>query len=295
MKICYVDHKFAPDAQTLIDTCNGIIDDYRAQGYTLTLRQLYYRLVAAALIENTDHSYKRIGSIINDARLAGLIDWEAIEDRTRFVRSLAHWSSPSAIVRGCAEQFRMDMWSDQPTRVEVWVEKDALVGVFEPVCNELDLPLLSCRGYVSQSEMWGAGQRLRRHCGNDQEVVVLHFGDHDPSGKDMSRDIQDRLDLFLEGDSVEVHRIALTMAQVEEVQPPPNPAKITDSRARGYIEEFGSESWELDALNPEYLSRLVREHAAEYIDAKKWKARAAIIKMGRSQLSKVADSLEARP
>jgi hypothetical protein len=85
------------------------------------------------------------------------------------------------------------------------------------------------------------------------------------------------------------------MAQVEEVQPPPNPAKITDSRARGYIEEFGSESWELDALNPEYLSRLVREHAAEYIDAKKWKARAAIIKMGRSQLSKVADSLEARP
>ena len=310
MKIKYVSRRFSSESQGLIDYANDIIERYGEAGYTLTLRQLYYQLVAAAIIENTERSYKRIGSIINDARLAGLIDWEAIEDRTRFIRSLAHWPNPSAIVGACAEQFRVDMWADQPWRVECWVEKDALVGVFEPVCNKYDVPLLSCRGYVSQSEMWVAGQRINQYREANQQVAILHFGDHDPSGIDMSRDIAARLKTFAPVDHVEdipllpnedpdfydeddgiVRRVALTMTQIKEVKPPPNPAKADDSRCAGYVAKYGHSSWELDALKPEYLSALVAKHVAAFIDTKKWEARKRLITKGRKAIAKIAKTL----
>ena len=160
------------------------IAEYAAQGYDLTLRQLYYQFVSRDLLPNRQSEYKRLGDIINDARLAGLVDWEAIVDRTRNIRALSHWSDPASIVKAAANSFAVDKWADQPKRVEVWIEKDALVGVFEPVCEELDVPLFSCRGYTSQSEVWGAAQRLEKYLMADQEVVILHIGDHDPSGLD---------------------------------------------------------------------------------------------------------------
>ena len=110
-------------------------------------------------------------------------------DRTRELRTLSHWDDPSSIVEACSKQFNLDLWDKQPFRPEVWIEKDALVGVFERVCRELDVPLFSCRGYTSQSEMWVAGQRMLQYKRNKQTPVIFHFGDHDPSGKDMSRDI----------------------------------------------------------------------------------------------------------
>src|SRR5215467_8357308 len=162
-----------------------------------------YQFVSRDPLPNRQSEYKRLGDIINDARLAGLVDWGAIVDRTRNIRALSHWSDPAAIVEAAANRFAVDKWADQPRRVEVWIEKDALVGVFEPVCDELDVPLFSCRGYTSQSEVWGAAQRLERYLMAGQEVVILHFGDHDPSGLDMTRDIRERLRLFLRHDFVQ--------------------------------------------------------------------------------------------
>lgn len=267
---CYVAKNFAPSTLAVIDHANAIIAEYVDQGYDLTLRQLYYQFVSRDLIPNKQSEYKRLGSIVNDARLAGLIDWNAIADRTRNLRSLAHWSDPSEIVEAVADQFRMDKWATQPYRVEVWIEKDALVGVFERVCHELDLPLLSCRGYTSQSEMWGAAQRLRRHAAAGKDVLILHFGDHDPSGIDMTRDIAERLTLFEA--PLDVRRLALNMPQVEEYEPPPNPAKETDSRFMGYIKTYGDESWELDALEPNVLAQLVRDEVFSIRDVDAWAA-----------------------
>jgi hypothetical protein len=232
-KIKYKDFKFKPSTMALIVKANEIIAAYSRQGFDLTLRQLYYQFVARDIIPNTQASYKNLGSVVNDARLAGLIDWMTIVDRTRELRALPHWNDPSDIVEACGRQFNLDTWRDQPYRPEVWIEKDALVGVFERVCNELDVPLLSCRGYTSQSEMWAAGQRLLRYRKQKQTPIIFHFGDHDPSGKDMSRDIADRLELFTHN-AVEFQRLALNMDQVREYDPPPNPAKITDSRANAY-------------------------------------------------------------
>jgi hypothetical protein len=270
-KICYVPKAFAGSSEAIIERADAIIAEYARQGYSLTLRQLYYQFVSRDLIANKQKEYKRLGSIINDARLAGRIDWNAIEDRTRNLESLAHWGSPEDIVSACANQFRFDRWDTQPMRVEVWIEKEALAGVFERICQKLDVPYLCCRGYTSQSEMWRAAQRLKAFEKNDQRTLILHFGDHDPSGIDMSRDIEDRLRIF--GCPARVKRIALNMDQVEQYEPPPNPAKVTDSRADKYIRQFGDESWELDALEPSVLSALVQREVDAVLDHELWEER----------------------
>lgn len=263
MKEKFKTFRFGEPTLVLIKQANNIIKTLRDAGYTLTLRQLYYQLVARDIIANKQTEYKRLGSILNDARLAGMVDWDAIEDRTRNLESVGHWTSPADIIQSAAASFRIDKWADQKHRVEVWVEKDALVGVLEKACRPLDVAWFSCRGYTSQSELYSAGKRLARYAEGGQTPVVIHLGDHDPSGIDMTRDITDRLSLFA-GAAVVVERIALSMAQIEEFEPPPNPAKITDSRFAGYERIHGRESWELDALDPQYIDRIISEKVAEY-------------------------------
>lgn len=262
-----------------IELANQIVDEYRAQGLTLTLRQLYYQFVSRDLIPNSDRSYKRLGDAIADGRYAGLIDWTAVEDRTRFIRANGHWESPAEILESAAKGFRFDLWENQPTRVEVWIEKDALLGVIDAVCSGLDVAYFSCRGYVSASEMWRAARRHRRYFLAGQDVVVLHLGDHDPSGVDMTDDIRRRLREFEITDAIrdtrepvwaDVHRIALTMDQIDEYGPPPNPAKLSDSRARAYIEQYGPESWELDALDPPVMQQLIRDEVETVRDDELW-------------------------
>lgn len=286
-KIAYRDFNFTAGTLATIERANQIIAAYQAQGFDLTLRQLYYQFVARGLIPNRDSEYKKLGSIINDARLAGMVDWDAIQDRTRNLRKLNHWDDPKDILEAVAAQFRYDAWADQDYRPEVWIEKDALVGVIAGVCDELDVPYFSCRGYTSQSEMWVAGQRLDRYLSDGQQPLILHLGDHDPSGIDMSRDIRERLELFMGG--TEFERLALNMDQVDRYAPPPNPAKITDSRAVGYIALHGNESWELDALEPQVLADLIRDAVLAVRDDDKWNAAQARIDEERATFKKVAE------
>ncbi len=322
--ICYQQRRFDASSLAVIDQANGILTEYAGQGYDLTLRQLYYQFVARGIIANKDTEYKRLGSIINDARLAGEIDWDHITDRTRNVRQNSHWGSPQDIVRSCANQFQLDKWDTQDNYVEVWVEKDALVGVLEVACRPLDVAHFSCRGYTSQSEIWGASQRLLDKIRAGKRVHVIHLGDHDPSGIDMTRDIVDRLTLFLtyhgirdvadgnpkqEGETgkdyearvkpimmdswrcsnpVKVYRIALNMDQVRQYNPPPNPAKLTDSRAQGYIKKYGDESWELDALDPATITALIQGAVENLRDDEKWEKRVAEEKEARRTLLDVA-------
>lgn len=270
MRVDYEEWNPSKRSLALVTVANEIIEEYQADGYSLTLRQLYYQFVARDLIPNTDRSYKRLGSVIARGRMAGLIDWEAIEDRTRNLVDWRTFGSPQQALRELRRSFTLEKWARQPAYVEVWVEKEALAGVFERICSELEVPFFACRGYVSLSEMWSASQRLARKArGAGREVVVLHFGDHDPSGIDMTRDIDDRTWLFA-SDDIEVRRIALNMDQVEEFRPPPNPAKLSDSRAEDYVLRYGPSSWELDALEPRVLAGLVRQNVLELRDDDLW-------------------------
>jgi len=282
-KICYVPKRFNRGSMIIIDRANEIFEEYRKQGFDLTVRQLFYQFVSRDYIANKDSEYKRLGTIISDARLAGLIDWEIIVDRTRNLRQNSHWDDPADIIISAAHSFAVDKWSDQPFRPEVWIEKDALVGILEAACEPLDVPFFSCRGYTSISEMWSAAQRLLGYQDRKQKPVIFHLGDHDPSGIDMSRDIQDRLETF--GVKVEFHRIALNMNQVREYKPPPKPAKATDARFSDYESQYGSECWELDALDPVTLTRLIQDRIKDVRKERKWKLRVREEEDGKEKIA----------
>lgn len=260
-KIRYKEIRFQQKSLDLIELVNQVVDEYSAQGYELTLRQVYYQLVARGYIPNNERSYKNVGSLINDGRLAGLIDWHSVTDRTRNLRSESHWDTPADVIASARYSYNLDKWKGQPNYVEVWVEKDALVDIVGQACSPLDTPYFSCRGYTSQSEMWSAAQRFIRQKQRKKRIII-HLGDHDPSGINMTRDIQERLEMF--GADVFVKRVALTMNQIQTYNPPPNPAKITDSRASKYIDQFGDESWELDALEPKVITDLIKKQVTMY-------------------------------
>lgn len=287
MKEAYIIKRFGAERMAMIQIADEICDDYAEQGLSLTLRQLYYQFVSRDILPNSLQSYNRLKGTISDARLAGLIDWDAIVDRGRNLRTHSTWDDPASVVEACAEQFTMDHWAGQDWRVEVWIEKEALIGVLQEPCDDLQTPYFACKGYNSQSEQWRAGKRFAERFDAGQRTLLLHLGDHDPSGIDMTRDNTDRLEMFCPG-AFQLERIALNMDQIDQYNPPPNPAKFTDSRAEKYVEEFGTSSWELDALEPAVMQALVREKVEEWIDWDMWNDVLEEEKAGREQLTKLA-------
>lgn len=296
MKIKYVDKSFQRDTLSLINIANKIIEDYQARGYELTLRQLYYQLVSRALILNNEKSYMKLGNTISDARDAGLVDWDAIVDRTRTREGLSSWAGPAEIIDACANQFRIDKWKNQDYRCFVWVEKEALAGVISRACRDEDIQVdyISCRGYMSASTIWREARNIRQVYRNKQKPVIIHLGDHDPSGIDMSRDNIARLELYsdLVIGQFDFERIALNYDQVEEYNPPPNPAKISDSRAEKYIEEYGEMSWELDALDPDILVKLIQDKINSYKNEDKWQEAIELENEHKQKLEYIAENWE---
>lgn len=277
----YQDKTFRTKTLERIAQANQIIDEYTALGYALTLRQLYYQMVARDLLPNRVQEYKKLVKTITDARLAGLVAWDVIEDRTRPLRGNNHWKGPRQAIKWLRdEHYHIDKWRDQPNRLEVWIEKDALLSVIADVCEAHDVHYISTRGYPSATVVWNAAVNrmayylLAEH--NQQEVVILHLADHDPSGLDMTRDLQERLDLFItttwSEKRVRVERVALTMEQIELHAPPPNPAKVTDSRFEEYQWQHGPDSWELDALDPATITSLIEQEIIAYRDDERWEA-----------------------
>lgn len=268
----FIEKKFSAAHNQVIKQANKIIKEFGDQGYTMTLRQLHYAFVSRDLYENTQQNYKRLGNIIDAARKAGRVDWDAIEDRTRGLRRVPVWTSPEKALEGIKQQFKLDPWVEQPVlrRIEVWVEKDAAVGIVEPTCRALRLPYFSCRGYSSSSGLYEAGKRLEAFRAAGYETLILYLGDHDPSGVQMTDVSADRVNLYSRSD-IEFKRIALTLDQVEEHNPPPNFVKETDSRTKWYTDKFDTEEcWELDALSPKVVDALIRGHVDPLIDKAAW-------------------------
>lgn len=285
----FIDKKFSAAHRQVIKQANQLIDEFRSQGYTLTLRQLHYAFVSRDLYENTQQNYKRLGNILDAARKAGRVDWDAIEDRTRSLRRISVWEGPEDVLRLVQKQFKRDPWEEQPVlrRIEVWVEKDAAIGIVEPTCNALRLPYFSCRGYSSSSGLYEAGKRLEAYRNKGYENLILYLGDHDPSGVQMTDVSAQRVQMYSGGD-IEFRRIALTLDQVAEHNPPPNFVKETDSRTKWYIDEFGTEDcWELDALRPSVIDALIREEIEPLIDREAWDKTLAAEKEDRDTLQEI--------
>lgn len=247
-----------------LDIVNDIIEEYRAQGYKLTLRQLYYQLVSRDIIDNKVSEYGKLSNLLVKGRMAGIVDWDAIEDRIRRPQLPYYAEDVADALNDIINQYRIDRMEDQDNYIEVWVEKDALSGVLRRVTEEFHIRLMVNRGYSSATAMYDAYKRFKLADNWGKSGHILYLGDHDPSGLDMVRDITERLDEF--GVNPVVSQIALTTAQVKKFNPPPNPAKVTDPRAKQYIAQFGKVSWEVDALKPGVLNKMLESAIWKLVD-----------------------------
>lgn len=278
---------------TIVAASLGIFKQYDT---ALTLRQLFYRLVAKRVIDNTMSNYKGLSRIMVRARETGEILGHYIEDRTRrtfnsdvgfdsiddFKESCEKWA------RDLAGQFNMPLWKGQPRRVEVWVEKDALARICSEAAKEFNVVTCPSRGYSSFTYVAKAARRMRYYK-EDPEVVVLCFGDYDPSGLDIARDLEARLNRY-GAPNLTVKWIALTLDQIEAYSLPPMPAKSSDPRLTRFIADTGgSEAVELDALEPNVLTDLITEAIQAELDKDVWQERQAEIS---EQTEKVKEMFE---
>lgn len=270
MKQKFIGWSPSTKSSDLLDHVNVILEDFERQGYNLTIRQLYYQLVSKDIIENKVEMYNSLGNMMSKARLAGLIDWGMIEDRVRIPSQRAHWDSPREILLSAIASYYISRWENQDNYIEVWCEKDAVSNIIQPVCRKYDVLFMANRGYSSQTAMYDGYKRLYKAAKQDKEIMLIYLGDHDPSGMDMDNDIRNRMGNFFFGDKDakidEVRRIALTMDQIEQYNPPENPAKTDDRRYALYSEKYGESSWELDALEPSVLSEVAEGAILEYVD-----------------------------
>lgn len=283
MKMAYgKQKKFYSKKRKLIADIDEILTYYQERGMQITVRQIYYQCVSRNLISNNKQQYNKISEVITDGRLAGLLDWDVIEDRTRYTREIPHWRKPQDIIKAAAEQYRIDTRASQPCYIECWIEKDSLVSILEDTCRTYDIACFSCRGYPSVTALREAALRF-----NDKQkkCVILYAGDHDPSGLKIPEAIQENLKEF--NANVELRRIGLNLAQIEQLNLPPNFAKEKDPNYPEYVKKTGLKvCWELDALPPERLSAIFEQNIEELTDFDEWHKMIKIEKQHKTYFSK---------
>ena len=256
----------------IITAAAGIIKQYG--GMKLTIRQLYYRLVAAQLIPNNLYSYQGVVKALVEARKDGRINYDDIEDRTRAIHSpygIDNHEGPSSYFRRYYDfmadrmdrAYSMPKWWGQSKRVIVIVEKQALASVFQQITDDLEVDLVVCRGYPSLTLMHDIG---RRFADTTEELEIIYFGDFDPSGADIERHVGDTLanEFSL---NFNIIRKAITREQIDENHYPPAPAKESDARYEQFVADTGV-AWqvELDAIEPRQLQVMIRESIEEHWD-----------------------------
>lgn len=292
---------------------NDIIAEYLADGYKLTLRQLYYQLVSRDIIPNKQSEYAKIGNLLKKGRMAGVVDWDAIEDRLRKPQ-IPYWvHGVEDALQDTINQYRLDRLQDQEVYIEVWSEKDALSGILYRVTSKYQVNLVINRGYGSITAIYDAYRRFKRQIEAGKTTHLLYFGDHDASGLDMVRDIKERMyqffkygfrEKFIEHnqdadwylaylhDIFTVDHVGLTTEQVEQYDPPPNPAKESDPRFKWYQAEYGNSSWEVDALDPQVLNELLSTAIEDRIDIDKYETMIIQEDDDRSDLDEIKDDYQ---
>lgn len=304
IKISYKDpdtserKKVILDGVALLKSISATIKAYDELNLKLTNREIYYQLVKENTIPNVIEVYKRMCVFLTDARYGGYLDWDAIEDRSRNAEMPAEWDSVKDLISSAVYSYRLPRWKNQEYYIEMYCEKEAGEGKLKPVADKYHIHFGANKGYSSASMMYQMGQRIKEQLQNHKKVVILYFGDHDPSGLDMIRDIKDRITEFVKNDVdleeyyFEVMSIALNRKQIVQYNCPPNPAKITDPRAKWYIKEHGKVSWELDALAPDVLIRLAEKSILDYIDIDKYNAWIELEKEQKQALKEFGEELD---
>lgn len=245
----------------------------KLRGYwPLTLRQIYYQLVAVGAIDNTRSRYITLSRLVKWLRIDGKLPWEALEDRSRtltekhgitdagtFFDNAAYW-----FLRG----YERCLIQDQKRYLEVWVEKDALLGIFKKIADKYCIRTVVCKGYNSVTFLKDYYHRAVKAQDVGQLPTVLYYGDLDPSGVQALEASVETLEDELLLDGIDCLRKGLNPDQVQQYNLPrnPNAVKRTDPRYPKYIKRFGDYAVELDALHPRDLEYIVERDIRELID-----------------------------
>jgi len=262
----------------LIETAKDIL----AEGHPMTVRQVYYQLVSRQVIKNNRGKYQAVSNALVDARREGIIPWEWIEDRLRRPRHVSMWAGLPDFAETCRRSYRRDVWNTQPNYLEVWLEKDALSGIFEDVLNPYGVTLNVGRGYDGWDSIHNAATRFTDRAA---AVTVLYFGDFDPSGEDMVRSLIKRLESL--GCQPEIIKCALTYEDIRLYKLPPDFTKKTDTRSAAFVAEHGDIAVELDALPPDVLRDRLEEEVTRLMDLEALQKTKTLEKKERAELVKL--------
>ena len=285
-----------PSYEKLVAAALEVFDQYDT---AITLRQLYYRLVARLLIPNTINSYKRLSRIMVKAREEEAVPVNCLEDRSRRILGRGDVGYDSAedylkqklsSLQDSWKGFTMPMWEEQPVYVLISLEKDALSRLVSRVANLYSVRTFPTRGYPSFSYVQIMANYMQTRLGG-KPTVLLYFGDFDPSGVDIERDLEDRLSRYGAKD-FKVKRIALTAEQIRQYDLPPMPVKRSDARAESFMATHGDRSVELDALDPNLLQEVVEKAILENIDVRKWNTRVKKIESLQSWIKEKLEDIE---
>lgn len=233
----------------------------------MTLRQCFYRLVSNRTLSNSRADYCKLSRVLTKARELGEVPFDWIVDRSRPTYSVSAFDDLADGLRALRDQYRRDYWQDQPYHVEVWCEKDAVVGSIQPVTDKLGVAIHVCRGFTSTTRAHEIAERFLRVA---KPIYVFYLGDHDPSGREIEHDICRRV----QGDPPSVWftltRLAIHARDIGDFRLPSLRVKESDSRAARFKHLYGTGCVELDALPPEELRRRVASAIEQLIDRDVW-------------------------
>ena len=264
MKLKVRDHTFYKPTRSILDAISDVLDSY---SHAVSLRQVFYRLVALEVVENTPENYGKVGRICTDGRYSGCLDWDKIEDETRGCYGASDWEDGNAALEDRLNEFRLDWWKDSPYHVELWMEKRGMLSSFLPVAEEYHVQVVTCGGTDSTSNIWEAVCRLSAH--RDKDVRLLGFFDLDPTGDWLQESIPERLSEFAEHGGIVPtwERVLLNLDQAEGLAEGTLERLGKDPRAKRFEEKYGRLfQIELDAVEPDKIERIVREAIEQYVD-----------------------------
>ncbi len=235
--------------------------------FALTLRQIYYQLVAKQIIPNDQSAYRKLSRLCVMGRDEGILPEDAFVDRLREVDKPDSWTDLTEYMDTIKDSYRKDIWNEQATYIEIWTEKDALRGVIAPVTHHFDVSLLVVRGQVSRTAIYESYERYAEQIKTGKDCYLSYFGDFDPSGMCIYDSLVERLKSYGPyGLSISYERIALTPGQISAYELPQDPAKQSDPSYRKFVIEYGDNVVELDSLPPDALRDLIRDCIEAKID-----------------------------
>ena len=252
----------------LLTQIQKIIDDY---DFAITLRQLFYQLVAKQIIPNQQKYYTKLSRLCVAGRDQGMLPEKAFADRLRQVDKPSSWIDLADFMDTVRQAYRKDVWQKQHCYIEIWTEKDALRGVIAPVTHSSNVSLLVVRGQVSRTAIYESYKRFVQQIKKKKQCYLFYFGDFDPSGMSIYSSLVERLQNFGKygdeyGQEINFQRVALTANQISIHSLPQDPAKQSDPNYKKFVVEYGDNVVELDSLPPDALRNLINKCIVQKID-----------------------------